>query len=447
MLRLAALALVLAPTLLSAQREFGSLDRAEFGGRRTQLLERIGNGVAVVFAATEGREPVTFRQAPDFWYLTGIDEPSAVLVLDGRTKQSRVYARRLPEWKTFAEGPGLRDEASAAQTYGIPVLPLEQLLDSLPRILSGADTVWLPLRPQDELQFGRDELAMEEQLEQSHPLLGGVASPIRRAVDRVRGLAPSKPVGDVTLLLDRMRWIKSPYEIDRMRRAGKIGADAVVKAIEGTRPGQYEYELEADANWVVQRRGAKLAFTPIVASGPNGIIWHYTANDRRMQNGETVYMDYGADVDYYTSDITRTWPVNGTFSAEQARMYRCILEARDAIIAVMKAGVTLQQMQDAAERVYERYGYRAQFQALGRYVGHPVGVSVHDPGSMAPTTVLQAGVVWNVEPIIELRDRGIHLRLEDTILVTPTGAENLTAAVPAGVEEVQALVRKPDVTP
>jgi len=447
MLRLAVLALILAPTLSSAQRTFGAEDRAEFGGRRTRLLERIGNGVAIVFAAPENREPVNFRQAPDFWYLTGIDDPGAVLVLDGRTKQGRVYARRVPEWKRFAEGPGLRDRRDAASVYGIAIHPLEHLVDSLPAMLAGADTLWLPLRPQDELQFGREELMQEEQLERAHPLLGGVASPIRRGVDRVRSLAPSKPVGDVTLLLDRMRWIKSPYEIERMRTAGKIGADAVAKAIEGTRPGQYEFQLEADANWVVQRNGARVAFTPIVASGPNGIIWHYTANDRRMQDGETVYMDYGADVDYYTSDITRTWPVGGTFTAEQARMYRCILEARDAIIGVMKAGVTLQQMQDAAERVYDRFGYRAQFEALGRYVGHPVGVSVHDPGGMAPSTVLQAGVVWNVEPILEFRDRGIHMRLEDTILVTPTGADNLTAGVPVSVEEVQALVRRPDATP
>ncbi|HYD52041.1 MAG TPA: Xaa-Pro peptidase family protein [Gemmatimonadaceae bacterium] len=432
----------LLPALLDAQRTVGDRDRAEFAGRRARLLERIGNGVAVVFASPPHHEPVGFRQAPDFWYLTGIDEPGAVLVLNGRAKESRVYARRMPEWKTFVEGPALRDRPDAAAVHGVALHPLERLLDSLPAMLAAADTLWIPLRPQDQLQYGREELMQEEMLERAHPLLGGVASPMRRAAETVRGLAPAKPAADVTLLLDRMRWIKSPYEVERMRAAGRIGAEAVARAIEGTRPGQYEYELEADANWLVEKRGARVAFTPIVASGPNGVVWHYTANDRRMQAGETVYMDYGADVDYYTSDITRTWPVSGRFTAEQERMYRCILEARDAIVAVMKPGVTLAQMQDAAERVYDRHGFRAQFQALGRYVGHPVGVSVHDPGGMSPTTMMAEGVVWNVEPIIEFRERGIHMRLEDTILVTATGAENLTASVPAGVEEVTALVRR-----
>jgi Xaa-Pro aminopeptidase len=441
------LPLLLLAASLPAQRTVEARDRAEFAARRTRLLERIGGGVAVVFAAPHHREPVVFRQAPDFWYLTGIEEPGAVLVLDGRRKESRVYARRMPQWKSFVEGPALRDRADAATAFGVAIHPLEQLLDSLPGMLGAADTVWLPLRPQDELQYGRGELAQEEMLDRAHPLLGGVASPIARASERVRGLAGRTPVADVTTLLDDMRWIKSPYEIERMRAAGRIAAEAVARAIEGTRPGQFEYELEADANWIVEKRGARLAFTPIVASGPNAVTWHYTANDRRMQAGETVYMDYGADVDYYTSDITRTWPVSGSFTAEQERMYRTILEARDAIIAVMKPGATIAQMQEAAARVYQRHGFGAQFEALGRYVGHPVGVSVHDPGGMAPATVLAEGVVFNVEPILELRDRGIHLRLEDTILVTATGSENLTAAVPAGIEEVTALVRRQGVQP
>jgi Xaa-Pro aminopeptidase len=438
---LSLIAILTAVAPADAQHAFGAEDRAEFAARRSRLLERIGNGVAVVFAAPEHREPVAFRQAPDFWYLTGIEEPAAVLVLIGRTKESRVYARALPDWKAFAEGPGIRERSGSASLYGIDIRPLEQIGDSLPAILRAADTLWIPLQPQDELQYGRGEIVQEETLERGHPLLGGTASPMRRAVERVRSIA-TVPASDLSRVLDRMRWIKSPYEITRMREAGKIGAEAVARAIEGTRPGQFEYELEADANWVVRKGGARLAFRPIVASGANGVIWHYTANERRMEAGETVYMDYGADVDYYTSDITRTWPVSGTFTPEQAKMYRCILEARDAIIAVMKGGVTLGQMQDAAERVYDRHGYRQQFLALGRYVGHPVGISVHDPGGMTPNTVLDAGVVWNVEPIIEFRDRRIHLRLEDTILVTATGAENLTAAVPSSIEAVQALVRR-----
>ena len=168
---------------------------------------------------------------------------------------------------------------------------------------------------------------------------------------------------------------------------------------------------------------------------------HYSANNRQMKDGEIVYMDYGADYEYYTSDITRTWPVSGRFTPEQEKMYRCILEARDAIIAAMKPGVTIKQLQDVGEEVYKKHGFQKEFQALGRYIGHPIGISVHDvnPDRTRP---LIAGVVYNVEPLLEIPEKKIHMRLEDTVLITPTGAVNMTAGVPAGIDEVYALVRQ-----
>jgi Xaa-Pro aminopeptidase len=161
-----------------------------------------------------------------------------------------------------------------------------------------------------------------------------------------------------------------------------------------------------------------------------------------MESGDVVLMDYGADFDYYTSDITRTWPVSGAFTPEQEKMYRCVLEARDAIIAAMKPGVSIAQLQGAAEEVYKRHGFQRQFLELDRYVGHPVGLSVHDVGGGNPAEVLRAGVVFNVEPLLEFRDRKIHMRLEDTVLVTETGAENLTASVPADLDPLYALIKQ-----
>jgi Xaa-Pro aminopeptidase len=205
----------------------------------------------------------------------------------------------------------------------------------------------------------------------------------------------------------------------------------------------FEYEVEAAARFVYVKMGARGdAFTPIVASGPNTITWHYQNNNRQMQAGDVVLMDYGADYDYYTSDITRTWPVSGTFTPEQEKMYRCILEARNSIVAAMKPGVTIKQMQDVAEAVYTKHGFRQQFLELGRYVGHPVGLSVHDVGGEDPNAPLLAGVVFNVEPLLEFRDRKIHMRLEDSILVTANGSENLTAAVPAELDAIYALIRQ-----
>jgi Xaa-Pro aminopeptidase len=290
--------------------------------------------------------------------------------------------------------------------------------------------------------MARSEMAMHERKVASNPLYKYTPT-FAQAVARLREMQPTLTPADVNRLIDTLRWVKSPYEIERVRKSAAIAAEAMSAAMRGTHPGEYEYEVEAAARFVQTRRGARGdAFTPIVASGPNTITWHYERNDRQMRAGEVVLMDYGADFDYYASDITRTWPVSGTFTPEQEKMYRCILEARAAIIATMKPGVTLAHMQDVAEEVYKRHGFRQQFIELGRYVGHFVGMSVHDVGSMMPDVALRPGVVFNVEPLIEFRDKQIHMRLEDTVLVTETGAENLTAAAPAEVEAVYALVKQ-----
>ena len=223
----------------------------------------------------------------------------------------------------------------------------------------------------------------------------------------------------------------------------KIGAEGVKEAMRGTRPGMYEYELEAVARFVYTKLGARGdAFRPIVASGPNTMIWHYSANNRRMQDGEVVYMDYGADYEYYTSDVTRTWPVSGRFTPEQEKIYRCILEVRQTVIAAMKPGVTIVNLQDIAEEVYKRHGFHKEFLAIGRSIGHTVGISGHDVLSFDRKRPFEAGVVYNVEPILEIPEKRIHLRLEDTVLITPGGAENMTAGAPVSVEEIYALIRQ-----
>jgi len=425
---------------LSAQAAF---DKAEFAARRAKLFEQIADGLAVVLAADPHVQPVKFRQSPDFYYLTGIEEPGAVLLLVGKTKESYVFARPQESWEVSVEGPGLLNVEKASEAYGLTrVGPLAEFAQAFNAASSGAKKLYVPLSPPDALQFARFELTGQDRKIASNPLYSYTPTYVQ-AVARLKEMQPTLTPADVNRLIDDLRFVKTPYEQERVRKSAAIAAEAMSAAMRGTHPGEYEYEVEAAARFVQTRRGARGdAFTPIVASGPNTITWHYERNDRQMRAGEVVLMDYGADFDYYTSDITRTWPVSGAFTPEQEKMYRCILEARAAIIAAMKPGVTLGRLQDVAEEVYKKHGFRQQFMELGRYVGHFVGMSVHDVGSMMPTVALKPGVVFNVEPLIEFRAKQIHMRLEDTVLVTETGAENLTAAAPAEVEAVYALVKQ-----
>jgi len=422
-----------------AQQPF---NKSEFVARRAKLLEKMPDGLAVIFAAKSQVYPVKFRQSPDFYYLTGIEEPGAVLVMIGSNKTSYLFVRKRSEGEIRAEGPGIWQMEKREETYGMTrVMPIEEFLPTLQFFPSRAKKLYMLSGSQGNVQNAREELDFYESLEGSQSVLGGVTE-AKKTINVIQQMVPQLPLHSLNPLLDEMRWIKSPYEIALIRKSAEIGAEGVKEAIKGTQPGMYEYELEAAARFVYTKRGARGdAFRPIVASGPNTMILHYSANNRKMLDGEVVYMDYGADYEYYTSDITRTWPVSGRFTPEQEKMYRCILEARDAIIAAMKPGVTIKQLQDVAEGVYKKYGYEKAFQEVGRYIGHTIGISVHDvdPDRTRP---LEAGVVYNVEPLIETPDKKLHMRLEDTVLVTPTGAVNMTAGVPATLDEIYTLIRQ-----
>lgn len=441
----AGLLVALAPIRLSAQDDF---DKAEYSGRRDRLMARMPDGIAVILGAEEHAYPVRFRQSPDFYYLTGLEEPGLVLVLNGVSKQATVFALKRPKFGPPNPRPDLRDVPDAGTRFGLAVQPMETFFT----ILSFA--AWQPkvqklyaqLTPPDDLLHSRGEARAAAGIEMDQPVLGHEPE-VSRILERIHAAVPRLALADVSPMLDELRWVKSPYEIKRLRQAGRVGAAAVAEAIKGTRPGMYEYEIAAAAQYVNTRLGARGdAFPPIVPSGPLAPIVHYMDNTRRMQAGELVYLDYGSDWQYYNSDITRTWPVSGRFTAEQERMYRCVLDARNAIIAAMKPGVTVSGLKQVAAAVYARHGYAQAFEATGRYIGHFVGLAVHDVvdlvGPEAAEKPFVTGTVFNVEPVLEFPERKIHIRLEDTVVITGNGADNLTGGVPAEVEPLYALIRQ-----
>jgi len=423
-----------------AQQPF---NKNEFVARRAKLFEKIPDGVAVLFAAKEQNYPIKFRQSPDFYYLTGIEEPGAVLVMSGPTKSSFLYVPRRSEPQIRADGPGIWQVEKREEVYGLTrVQPIEEFLPMFAFMSPKAKKLYMLTGSQGNVQNAREELDFYETLAASRSIFGGL-SEAKRAIGLIQQLVPQLTLQPLNPFLDEMRWIKTPYEIELIRKSSQIGAEGVKESMKGTRPGMYEYEIEAAARFVYTKRGARGdAFRPIVASGPNTMTLHYSANNRQMMDGDVVYIDYGADYEYYTSDVTRTWPVSGRFTPEQEKMYRCILEARDAVIAAMKPGVTINQLKDVAGEVYKKHGFAKEFQELGRYIGHTIGISVHDVDPRDNNRPLEAGVVYNVEPLLEMPDKKIHMRLEDTVLVTPTGAVNMTAGAPAGLEEIYALIRQ-----
>jgi Xaa-Pro aminopeptidase len=410
----------------------------EFGRRRLALCASVGgDGMILLFGKTVVPAGIRFRQDNDFFYFTGNENLNAILALEAGSCAATLFLPAQTEREASRDGWNLLYQEGAAREGGFAAIhPLSYLQEFLSRTRTGGpQTLHVRLSESTEVDQSRGDMAIFTARRMANPF-GAFPSEDAWRVQALRERFPYYELRDVTPHIDALRMIKSPREIEALTRNGWVSAEAHVRAMEVTRPGGWEYEIEAEATHVMLQHGAEGAGYPaIVGSGPNGNVWHYQANSRQLRDGELIVMDYGASMGYLTIDITRTWPVSGHFSELQERAYRCVLEAEKAIIAAMKPGVTRRETQAIAEEVFQRWGFPGQYPGGA---GHFVGMSVHDVGDAS--LPLQAGMVIAVEPIIDIPEQDLHVRIEDTVLVTEEGPVVLTSHVPKEVEEVLALV-------
>jgi Xaa-Pro aminopeptidase len=411
----------------------------EFAARRQRLAKALDAGTLIMFGETEAAPGLRFRQDNDFFYLTGNEGVNTVLVMEMPGGRSHLFMPKLSPREVRYEGGNWLEAPDAAKKYGYAsVQPLSGLLEFLARRrgISGAETLWARLSERDEVNFNRQESSVRVARRLNNPLAPqSNADAIR--IRQIRDMFPYYVLQDVTPHVDRLRLIKTSREAEILRYNGRISAEAMRRAIEISAPGRYEYEHEAEAtHWMLKHGLQGPAYPAIVGSGPNGNQWHYEANSRQTRAGDLIVMDYGGSLDYLTIDITRTWPVSGRFTEAQRKAYDCTLEAQKAIIAAIKPGVTRDVVRRIGEDIFRKHGFDPAY----AYVGHYVGLSVHDVGDWeAP---FEAGMVMAIEPIIDMPEQQLHIRVEDTILVTPTGAEVLTSAVPKDVSELLALIKQ-----
>jgi Xaa-Pro aminopeptidase len=426
-----------------------------FAARRQALLDAIGPGVVVLPApATALRNNDVeheYRQGSDLYYLTGFDEPESVLILSNAhpTQRAVLFLReRDPDRETW-DGPRLGVER-APGTLGLDAaFPIRELEARLPDYLENTRRVHYRIG----LDRGFDERFL-------------------RALDSVRvrsrrGIECPSEIVDPAASLHEMRLRKGPEEVASMRRASAITRDAHLAAMRAALPGRYEYEVEAELLRVFRAHGSERpAYGSIVGSGPNATILHYRKNDRKLAAGDLLLIDAGAEYDYYASDVTRTFPVSGSFSAEQRAIYELVLTAQQASIEAVKPGVTLEALHEVAvsqlvdgllelgllqgskQEVLEKGDYKRFYM---HRTSHWLGMDVHDVGryyqSGAPR-VLEPGFVLTVEPglyiaenaQVDARFRGIGVRIEDDILVTASGHDNLTHDIPKRAADLEAIL-------
>ena len=412
----------------------------EFERRRQALMESVQDGLIILFASPGNTGASHFRQDNDFFYFTGSEDSNAILVMAPRRRESYLFVPQQTDREKMMEGANSLDDPGAKEKLRLKAIyPISYFDEFLARFSSGPEPVfYLRLSPEDTVSEARSETAIFSARRHRNPYNAQLSLNQFRA-ERFRQLYPAVRLVDITPKIDALRMIKSPEEIEILRKNGKISAEAVKKAMLTSKPGAYEYELEAAAVEVLLRNGCRgPAYPPIIGSGPNTCILHYDKNNRRMEAGELVLMDFGGDLHYLTMDITRTWPVSGRFTEEQKKIYRVVLEVQKACIEAFKPGVTAREVQEYVARRMKEKGIDPM--GLRGGLGHLVGLSVHDvqPAEL----VLKEGMVMAIEPGLYFPEKNLGVRIEDTVLITRDGCEVLTAGVPKEIEEIEALLAK-----
>lgn len=430
----------------------------EFSKRREELLRSLGkNSIAVIPSAqmTVRNRDVEheFRQDSDFFYLTGFEEPNAMLVLAPNRKHGETILfcqERNPEIELWT-GKRMGPENATAQLGVDDAFPIDDVDDILPGLIENKKKLFFTLG-QNEQQDKRLITYLNKAKEQARSETG----------------APQKLI-NLSTLLHEMRLHKSANEIAKMRKAAKITAMAHAHAMKNCHRVKYEYQLEAMINYSFAMNGAKRsAYPAIVGSGENGCILHYTENRAPLTSGDLVLIDAGCEFDYYAADITRTFPVSGKFSPEQQALYELTLEAQKAAIAAIKPGASWHAFHEVATETItqglidlgllagslsenlESERYKAFFM---HKTGHWLGMDVHDVGDYKidqEWRVLEKGMAMTVEPgiyvapnnlAVDEKWRGIGIRIEDDVVVNKSGCEVLTADAPKEVAEIEALMQ------
>lgn len=422
---------------LFAQTMWKYFTADDFLNRRTKLMEKIGDGVAILQGASLPEGYIKFRQDNNFYYLSGVEAPDAVMIIDGKSKKCTLLVADENFKDIKPEARIVVGQPEAIQYKFDNVVSKSKFTALLQNIAMHNPNLYIVFTPEEMTEMCRDR-SMQQNSRRLSDSWDGRLSKEMNFYAKLKERFPSLNIKDLSPFLDEMRWVKDKKEIAVMRECGRIGCLGIDEAIKVTRPGIYEYQTVAACDFIYANNGTSFpAYFPIAASGERGLDWHYNANNHLLEAGTVLLIDYAPELNYYMTDITRTWPVSGTFTADQLKYYACIKEARSSIIAAMKPGVYLKELVAICKAVYDKHGYGLLFPGG---IGHFVGMSVHDVGDYTKPFV--EGTVFNVEPIIEDKGKKLHLRLEDTIVITATGAENLTPQSPVDEEAIYKLMKE-----
>ena len=423
---------------------------ADFRARHQTIYAEIGEAVAVV----QGAGPVAgfeiFRQTNELFYLTGLDVPQTYMVLDGSRRRSTLLLPAADPAHAASEGAELStgDADLLRRLTGVDeVEPIGHLL----KVVGKPTAIYTPHLPAEGNMACQDTLRYAAKGVAADPLVNHQSR--EQFFTELLKSTGATEVRDLSPILVKMRLHKSAAEIRLLRRAGWLTALAVNEAMKATRPGVYEYQLGAIAEYVYRINGGRgAAYRPIIATGDNIWFLHYYRNTSPLLAGDWVLMDVAPDVNNYTSDIGRFWPVDGRYTDRQRRLYGFMVELHQTYLRHIAPGLTASEidrrvtddMRPVVERMKfataaEEKGVRA---ALAKPTGltHTVGMAVHDNGQYKDAP-LKPGLVFALDPQMWIPEEKTYCRVEDTVVVTESGVENLTPQCPLELDDVEAMMK------
>ena len=429
--------------------------KTQFVRRRHELASAIKFGIAVIPTAAERIRNkdahFPYRFDSYFHYLTGFNEPeSVVVVIGGKPSRSILFCRAKHEereiWDGFRYGP----EEAKTQFNFDDTFAIDEIDKILPQLIENKDAIFTPIGIESNWD---------------NKMMGWLNKTRSRAREGIT--APASLI-DVREILDEMRLIKDPDELNIMRRAAKISAEAHVNAMLATKPEKYEYEIEAELLYHFKKKGSQFpAYTSIVAGGKNACVLHYIENNAVLNDGDLLLIDAGCELDGYASDITRTFPVSGKFSGPQRIIYELVLDAQQAAMEATSRGNSWQAPHDAATKVLAQgfidlklcHGSLDKVlenREYSRYymhrTGHWLGRDVHDVGNYKDDgqwRSLEPGMVLTIEPGCYIRSApdipeqfwNIGIRIEDDAIVNQdSGCEIITSGVPKTINDIESLM-------
>ena len=432
---------------------------SEYKTRRDSVMKMIGQDAAAVFYSSpermrNGDVDFLYRQADNFYYLTGFTEANALLILS--PKGIRVKVNDSTTITTnevlFVQARNPQAEAWTGRRYGTEgAMKIIGIQSSLPN--DKFKSVF-----QQTLFSGIKYLYAQSVTSDVTGQLRELLSPIVSYVDNAKRYNSKIELRDPNAIVHTMRIIKSKQEIEMLRKASEISAIAHNQAMISVEPGMYEYEVQALYEYVFQRQGSEFNGYPCInGTAENSVILHYNTNRKKINNGDIVLSDCAAEYRGYSSDVTRSYPANGKFTKEQKEIYQIVLNAQKAAIAKIKPGVMWNEVSAAADSVIVEglfsLGIMKQKRGMGfkkfynHGLGHPVGLNVHDVGQQ----MMVAGMLYTVEPGIYIPENSegvdkkyfnIGIRIEDVILVTENGNENLSVSAVREISDIESLMKK-----